>query len=229
MDQSYWANFIFDSNLRFGSNWASNLDFRYYKWHSTLLIIKEDLEKLQNLIEQKKDIKKLGLNRKIQKETLNKDLAEIYAPITKNQKEQTEIIKEGQENQLKAIQDQTDQIKAITLPSTSAIEPTERSIPAIESSQSEDEFYDSPTQSIDSDIQSTMESLSNKINPTSLPNFKFTKSDINNYKINNKPFKIVDNKLIFAENEIQITPSFFNLFIKNNRENYLHLTYELNK
>ena len=57
---------------------------------------KEDLEKLKNLIEQKKDIKKLRLNRKIQKETLNKDLAEIYAPLTKNQKEQTQIIKEGQ-------------------------------------------------------------------------------------------------------------------------------------
>ena len=83
----------------------------------------KDLEKLQNLIEQKKDIKKLRLNRKIEKETLNKDLAEIYAPITKNQEKQTEIIKERQENQLKAIQDQTDQIKAITsLPSTSAID-----------------------------------------------------------------------------------------------------------
>ena len=76
---------------------------------------KEDLEKLKNLIEQKKDIKKLRLNRKIQKETLNKDLAEIYAPITKNQQEQTKIIKEGQENQLKAIQDQTDEIKAIII------------------------------------------------------------------------------------------------------------------
>ena len=49
-----------------------------------------DLEKLKNLIEQKKDIKKLRLNRKIEKETLNKDLAEIYAPITKNQEKQTE-------------------------------------------------------------------------------------------------------------------------------------------
>ena len=86
-------------------------------------------------MKKKKDNKKLRLNRKIQKKTLNKDLAEIYAPMTKNQQEQTKIIKEGQENQLKAIQDQTDQIKALTsLPSTSAIEPTERSIPAIESS-----------------------------------------------------------------------------------------------
>ena len=62
----------------------------------------------------------------------------------KTNKNKQKIIKEGQENQLKAIQDQTDQIKAITsLPSTSVIEPTEKSIPAIESSQSEDEFHDS--------------------------------------------------------------------------------------
>ena len=71
----------------------------------------------------------------------------------KIKKEQTKIIKEGQENQLKAIQDQTDQIKAITsLPSTSAIESTERTIPAIESSQSEDEFHDADTKSIDGQI-----------------------------------------------------------------------------
>ena len=69
-----------------------------------------------------------------------------------------------------------------------------------------------------------MESLSHKINPNSLSNFKFTKTDINNYEVNNKPFKIIDNKLIFGENEIEITPSFFNLFIKNNRENYIYLT-----
>ena len=52
----------------------------------------------------RQDIRNLRLNRKIEEETLNKDLAEIYAPITKNQEKQTEIIKEGQENQLKAIQ-----------------------------------------------------------------------------------------------------------------------------
>ena len=34
----------------------------------------------------------------------------------------------------------------------------------------------------------------------------------------------MDNKLIFDQNKIQITPSFFNLFIKNNREDYLYLT-----
>ena len=176
-----------------------------------------DLEKLQNLIEQKKDIKKLRLNRKIEKETLNKDLAEIYAPITKNQEKQTEIIKEGQENQLKAIQDQTDQIKAITsLPSTSALQ-QKKSIPAIES-QSEDEFHDVDTKPINSDIQTAVSGLLNQNNTS--PNHKFTSETINKYKINNKPFRIIDNKLFFNEREYEITPLFFNLFIKGNKEDY---------
>ena len=59
---------------------------------------------------------------KFRKKTLNKDLAEIYAPITKNQEKQTEIIKQGQKDQIEAIQNQTNEIKAITsLPSTSAL------------------------------------------------------------------------------------------------------------
>ena len=36
----------------------------------------EDLEKMKNIINQRKDIKKLRLNTKIQKETQNYDLAE---------------------------------------------------------------------------------------------------------------------------------------------------------
>ena len=39
-----------------------------------------DLKKLQNLIEQNKDIKKLGLNRKIQKETLKQRLGRNLCP-----------------------------------------------------------------------------------------------------------------------------------------------------
>ena len=113
---------------------------------------KEDLEKLKKTNRTEKRHQKITLNRKIEKKTLNKDLAEIYAPLTKNQEKQTKIIKEGQQNQLKAIQDQTDQIKALTSPSTSAIESTERSIPAIESSQSEDEHHDVDTKSLDSNI-----------------------------------------------------------------------------
>ena len=64
-----------------------------------------------------------------------------------------------------------------------------------------------------------MESLPNIIIANSLSNFKFTKTDINNYKVNDKSFKSIDNKLI-----IQKPSSFFNLFINNNRENYEHLT-----
>ena len=46
----------------------------------------EDLNKLKNLINQKRDIKKQRLNKKIQKATLNYDLAEQYAPIMNLQK-----------------------------------------------------------------------------------------------------------------------------------------------
>ena len=158
-----------------------------------------DLEKLKNPIEQKKDIKKLRLNRKIQKETLNKDLAEIYAPITKNQEKQSEIIKQGQENQIKAIQDQTNEIKALTNPSIN-IEDYERMSPAIESSQSEEEFHDIDTKPLDSAIQTSLSGLLNPIN--SLPNFVFKSLDINNYTINNQSFKVIDNKLIFDDKKI---------------------------
>ena len=149
----------------------------------------------------KKDIKKLRLNRKIQKETLNKDLAEIYAPVTKNQEKQTEIIKQGQKDQIEAIENQTNEIKAITsLPSTSSIESTERTTPAIESSQSEDEFHDIDIKSLDSAIQTSLAGLLNPIN--SLPNFVFKSSDINNYTVNNQSFKVIDNKLIFDDERI---------------------------
>ena len=69
--------------------------------------------------------------------------------LTKNQEKQTKIITEGQKKQLQAIEDQTNEIKALTTPTTPAIEPTERSIPAIES-QSEDEYHDVDTKSLDS-------------------------------------------------------------------------------
>ena len=67
----------------------------------------------------------------------------MYAPITKNQEKQTKIITEGQQNQLEAIQNQTDEIKAITsLPST--ISYTNRKINnQLLNLQSEDEFHDS--------------------------------------------------------------------------------------
>ena len=129
----------------------------------------------------------LRINRKIERETLNKDLAQLYAPITKNQIEQTKIITEGQKNQLQAIQDQTNEIKALT--STSAL-PEERLTPAIESSQSEDEFIEPNIESLNDDISTAMDGLLNEIN--SLGNFKFTKITLNKYKINDQPFRIIN-------------------------------------
>ena len=72
----------------------------------------EDLEKLKKIINQKKDIKKLRLNNKIVKTTQNYDLAEQYAPITKLQEKQTEVIKQGQDEQKQAFET----LKAITAP-----------------------------------------------------------------------------------------------------------------
>ena len=63
----------------------------------------EDLEKPKKINNQKKDIKKLRLNNKILKTTQNYDLAEQYAPITKLQEKQTEVIKQGQDDQCKLL------------------------------------------------------------------------------------------------------------------------------
>ena len=180
----------------------------------------KDLQKLKNLIEQKKNIKKLPLNLKIQKETLYQDLAETYAPKTKNQTEQTKIIKEGQKNQLQAIQNQTNYIEALkipTLPET-AEQPTDR----LSISSQEDEFRDVGIQSIDVGISTAINGL---LNPTNqLPNFKFTPSVINNYMANDLPLQIIDDKIQYDNSRFKLTPSFFNLFIRGNKENNRTLT-----
>ena len=71
----------------------------------------EELEKIKLIINQKKDIKKMKLNKKIQEHTLNYELAEQYAPITDLQKKTTEDIKKGQQEQELAIEEQTKAIK----------------------------------------------------------------------------------------------------------------------
>ena len=76
------------------------LDFQY----QLLDIINEPLptqqqrrfRKIKKTNWTKKRYQKITSKSKKKKETLNKDLAEIYAPITKNQEKQTDIIKEGQ-------------------------------------------------------------------------------------------------------------------------------------
>ena len=184
----------------------------------------EDLQKLKNLIEQNKDINKLHLNRKIKKKTLDDDLAEKYAPITKLQKEQTKTIKEGQQEQLQAIEDQTKTIKSFTKPPLPDLEtqeaPHQLSISTQEALPQTSQFpiEDANTQAIDSDISISINGLLNPIN--TLTNFKFTSSNINNYFVNRKPFRIVDDILHFDNHSFKITPMFFNLFISVNRENY---------
>ena len=153
----------------------------------------EELEKIKSIINQKKDIKKMKLNKKIQKQTLDYDLAEQYAPITDLQKKTIDDITKGQQEQKLAIENQTKLMTAMIpdLPET---------IPTIE---------DNRINAIDSDISDNLNRLTNK---GSYPKFKFIKNDLNNYSINGKPFQIDDKKLKFHNNEYEISPRFFELF-----------------
>ena len=173
----------------------------------------EDLEKLKNIINQKKDIKKLRLNNKILKTTQNYDLAEQYAPITKLQEKQTEVIKQGQDDQKQAFET----LKAITAPTTQ-----DETLESIEG-PSEDE--DTPNLfSIDGDISDKISALLNEDNTHT--KFKFTKENFNNYKVNENPFKIIDNKIKFNNLEFEITPLFLQLFMSGNKADFTQLSNE---
>ena len=173
----------------------------------------EDLEKLKKIIEQRKDIKKLRLNKKIKKETLNYDLAEQYAPIIKTQEKQTEVIKKGQEENTQAIKDQT---LSLLTPAIKDDDDDVDSNNYTNSIQDEDE-ENRNIKSIDSEISDKVSALLNSDNTYS--NFKFEKEDLNNYYINSKPFQIIDNKLIFNENEYIVFPYFYNIFLTRNTVN----------
>ena len=173
----------------------------------------EDLKKLKNIINQKKDIKKLRLNNKILKTTQNYDLAEQYAPITKLQEKQTEVIKQGQDDQKQAFET----LKAITAPTTQ-----DETLESIEG-PSEDE--DTPNLfSIDGDISDKISALLNEDNTHT--KFKFTKENFNNYKVNENPFKIIDNKIKFNNLEFEITPLFLQLFMSGNKADFTQLSNE---
>ena len=173
----------------------------------------EDLEKLKKIINQKKDIKKLRLNNKILKTTQNYDLADQYAPITKLQEKQTEVIKQGQDDQKQAFET----LKAITAPTTQ-----DETLESIEG-PSEDE--DTPNIfSMDGDISDKISALLNEDNTHA--KFKFTKENFNNYKVNENPFKIIDNKIKFNDLEFEITPLFLQLFMRSNKADFTQLSDE---
>ena len=79
----------------FDGRYRKNLDQVYFTKLNTFLFLLvtfyapkniEDLEKTKSIIKQRKDIKKLKLNEKINKQTLNFNLAEACASITHLQK-----------------------------------------------------------------------------------------------------------------------------------------------
>ena len=167
----------------------------------------EDLDKLKKLINQKKDIKKQRLNEKIQKTTLNYDLAEQYAPILNLQEKQIK----GQEDNTRAIETQTKMFEEESTPSLEAIEASE-------------EEQSAKTKPIDGDISDIISALLIKSN--SHPQMKFSKKDFNNYEINNKPFELYDSKIKFKEMEFNISPDFLELFHKANIIDYSKFTRE---
>ena len=172
----------------------------------------EDLEKLKKINNQKKDIKKQRLNNKIVKTTQNYDLAEQYAPITKLQEKQTEVIEQGQDDQKQAFET----LKAITAPTIQ-----DETLESIEG-PSEDE--DNPNIfSMDGDISDKISALLNEDNTHA--KFKFTKK-INNYKVNENPFKIIDNKIKFNDLEFEITPLFLQLSMSGNKTDFTQLSDE---
>ena len=173
----------------------------------------EDLEKLKNIINQRKDIKKLRLNKKILKTTQNYDLAEQYAPITKLQEKQTEVIKQGQDDQKQAFET----LKAITAPTIQ-----DETLESIEG-PSEDEVSQNIF-SIDGDISDKFSALLNEDNTHA--KFKFTKENFNNYKVNENPFKIIDNTIKFNDLEFEITPLFLQLFMRSNKADFTQLSDE---
>ena len=149
----------------------------------------------------------MNLNKKIQKQTLNYDLAEQYAPITNLQKKTTEDIMKGQQEQKLAIEDQTKGIRDQTNILTNMLPELPEEMPAIP--DKEVQIY-----AIDGGISDKLNRITDK---GSYAKFNFIKNDLNNYSINEKPFQIIDKKLKFDNKEYEISPNFFELFRPNNK------------
>ena len=160
----------------------------------------------------------MKLNKKIQKQTLNYDLAEQYAPITDLQKKTTEDIKKGQQEQKLAIEEQTKAIKDQTRIMSNMIPELPEEIPAILDNEPQ-------INAIDGGISDKLNRITNN---GSYTKFNFIKNDLNNYSVNEKPFQVVDKKLKFDIKEYEISPNFFELFRpKINRLAALELTKNL--
>ena len=172
----------------------------------------------KKLITRKKDIKKLRLNYKIIKTTQNYDLAEQYAPITKLQEKQTEIIKQGHDDQKQAFET----LKAITAPTTQDDQKQAFEKDSIEG-PTEDEVSQNnvPTDGAISDKVSALLNAGN-----THAKFKFTKELFNNYKVNENPFKIIDNRIKFNDLGFEISPLFVQLFMRGNKADFTQLSDE---
>ena len=70
-------------------------------------------------------------------------------------------------------------------------------------------------ESIDSEISDKISALLNSENTHA--KIKFKKQDFNNCSIYSNPFQIIDDKLIFNENEYKLSSYFFNIYPTGNK------------
>ena len=77
---------------------------------------------------------------------------------------------------------------------------------------------------MDGDISDKIAALLNEDNTHA--KFKFTKEIFNNYKVNENPFKIIDNEIKFNDLEFEITPLFLQLFMRSNKADFTQLSDE---
>ena len=96
--------------------------------------------------------------------------------------------------------------------------------PILEAIEATDEEENATTKPIEAEISDMISSL--LIQTNTHPQMKFSKKKFNNYKVNNKPFEVYDNKINFNEMEFKISPDFLKLFLKGNNVDFSEFTTE---
>ena len=119
---------------------------------------------MKNRINQKRDIKKQKINNRIQKATLDYDFFEEYAAIKRLQENQTKVIKKGQKDQTRAIEDQSKILETFNTPAIKSpmLEP-------IEATENEENV---PTKAFDGKIFDMISYFWIRLTPTHRWNFQ---------------------------------------------------------
>ena len=91
--------------------------------------------------------------------------------------------------------------------------------PAINSSTLEalEDEQNAQTKAIDSEISERVSGLLNQHNTHA--QMKFSKYVFNNYRVNDEPFEVYEDRIKLVDKGFAISPKFFKIFIKGNRLN----------